>query len=84
MRREDVDPDRNKCCSRGLHVASWEYAATYMGEVLIEVQVNPKDVVAVPLDYNFGKMRTCRYRVVRVISEPNPNSIEIDDFVQES
>lgn len=67
MKREDVDPDRNQTCSKGLHVAAYDYAANnYSGTHLLEVKVNPSDVVAVPTDYNNQKMRVCRYEVVAV------------------
>lgn len=67
MKRSEVDPDPEVTCSRGLHAASWEYAQHYPGEVLIEVLVNPKNVVAVPRDYNSQKMRVCEYKVIRVL-----------------
>lgn len=79
MPRERVNPDRTQTCSHGLHVASWEYAAKYSGEVILEIQINPKDVVSVPIDYNNAKMRVCRYKVVRVIKQPNEKILEIDD-----
>lgn len=65
--RENVNPDRQQTCSYGLHVAAYEYANTHYhgGQgVLLEVEVNPKDVVAVPPDYREQKMRVCRYRVL--------------------
>jgi hypothetical protein len=69
-----VAMDRNKCdsnpkqtCSHGLHVAEFSYAKECgSGQVIIEVKVNPKDVVAVPDDYNQRKMRVCRYEVIRM------------------
>ena len=63
MPRKDVVEDKNQTCSRGLHVAAWEYAKTYPGNVLVEVLVDPTDVVSVPTDYNSQKMRVCRYKV---------------------
>jgi len=67
MNRENVNPDRNTTCSQGLHVASLHYAKeTYGGDVILEVKVNPCDVVAVPCDYNNEKMRVCRYEVVGI------------------
>lgn len=65
MPREDVDADRNSTCSRGLHVAAFEYASNFTGRRLMECKVHPKDVVAVPTDYNDQKMRVCRYQVIR-------------------
>lgn len=67
MDREKVDPNRDQTCSVGLHVAAFNYAAlSYSGSDLLEVKVNPKDVVAVPSDYNNEKMRVCKYEVVGI------------------
>lgn len=65
MDRSKVDDNPNNTCSSGLHVACFDYAKGF-GTQLIEVKVNPKDVVAVPVDYNGTKMRTCRFEVVAV------------------
>lgn len=64
--RSKVDADRNQTCSNGLHVASWEYAKGFSGDTLIMVQVHPKDVVAVPIDYSRQKMRCCAYEVLDI------------------
>lgn len=69
MPRDKVNSDRNITCSNGLHVAALEYAKNYSGNVLIEVKVNPKDVVSVPVDYNSQKMRVCEYTVLNEIIE---------------
>ena len=67
MDRDKVDPNPEQTCSRGLHVAAYRYAKfSYGGDVMLEVKVNPRDVVAIPTDYNNEKMRTCRYEVVAV------------------
>ena len=65
MERGQVDADRERTCSFGLHVAAFSYASNFTGGILLEVEVNPRDVVAVPPDYNQQKMRVCRYRVLR-------------------
>ena len=65
MPRDQVDDNPANTCSSGLHVACFDYAKGF-GEQLIEVKVNPKDVVAVPTDYNGTKMRVCRFEVVAV------------------
>jgi hypothetical protein len=69
MPRDQVDDDPTHTCAPGLHVASWEYAQNYSGTVLIDCKVNPMNVVAVPIDYNFMKMRTCGYEVIAVAKE---------------
>ena len=69
MKRSEVDPNPEVTCSRGLHAAAWEYAQDYSGEVLIELLINPKNVVAVPRDYNAQKMRVCEYKVIRELDQ---------------
>lgn len=68
MPRSLCDSDRGKDCSRGLHVAEYGYASTWSHEskAVLEVLVNPRDVVSVPRDHNNAKVRTCRYRVLGV------------------
>lgn len=63
MDRALVDDNPNNTCSSGLHVACYQYARDF-GEQLVEVKVNPMDVVCVPTDYNGTKMRICAYEVV--------------------
>lgn len=72
MLRSDVDCDPSHTCSRGLHVAALEYARDQYcsgSGVLIAVKVNPKNVCAIPPDYNMTKMRTCGYDVSEVMED---------------
>ena len=66
MPREDVDENPNKTCSSGLHVCGRSYVKSFMsvGRKLVMVAVNPRDVVAIPTDYNDAKMRVCEYEVM--------------------
>jgi hypothetical protein len=61
--RNQVDDDRDKECSFGLHVGSLDYASKW-ADRLILVKVNPADVVSVPKDHSFQKCRVCRYEVI--------------------
>lgn len=84
MDRDLVNPDPTVTCSTGLHVANWDYACNSFGsssDTMIEVEVDPADVVAVPIDYNQGKMRTCKYFVRGIVQNPNPSKylVESDD-----
>lgn len=69
MPRQDVDDNPNNECSYGFHVGGLAYSGpggafhSSSDKVLI-VSVDPSDVVAVPKDYDFLKMRTCKYVVV--------------------
>ena len=68
MPRNQCDSDQNATCSRGLHVAgkSW-LQKNYFGDVGLRVLVNPADVVAVPPQDSYGKMRVCAYYPVNAI-----------------
>lgn len=74
MPREQVDDDPTRTCSRGLHVAAFEYAKNF-GNITVEVKVNPRDVVAVPTDYNGQKMRTCQFEVIQVCEAMNTDVV---------
>jgi hypothetical protein len=75
MNRADVNDDPTQTCSNGLHVSAFNYCCHSYGSVgqpILEVEVDPADVVSVPVDYNGEKMRVCRYKVLGVVEEPNP------------
>lgn len=64
MARNAVDEDKNRTCSAGLHFCSYSYLAHFGGDRIMVLKINPRDVVAIPADYNNAKGRTCRYEVV--------------------
>lgn len=68
--RNMVDEDPNRTCSAGLHIAAKSYLPHYGGGrgVIIQCKIHPRDVVAVPTDYNNAKMRTCRYEVLKDVT----------------
>lgn len=66
--RSDVHHDPSVGCSTGLHVGTHAYASSF-GHTLLEVHVNPRDVVSVPTDCDAQKVRTCRYRVIQEIQD---------------
>ena len=68
MPRNMVEDDPTKACSQGLHIASKEYARDY-GNV-VEVSVDPADIVSVPYNYNNKKCRCCRYEVLTGKEKP--------------
>jgi hypothetical protein len=72
MKRNQVDEDKDRTCSYGLHFCSISYLPHFRdandGKTMI-VKINPKDVVAIPADYNNTKGRTCRYEVVGEYTE---------------
>ena len=69
MKREDVNFDPNAHCSVGLHVGTFQYADTYSGDTMLEVHVDPRDVVSVPDGAGTWKLRTRKYVVADVLTE---------------
>lgn len=68
MPRNKVDDDQNRTCSYGLHFCSIEYIKHFLnrgGNVVI-LKINPKNVVAIPTDYNNTKGRCCEYEVIGI------------------
>lgn len=74
MPRHQVDDDRTRTCSAGLHFASFEYASTWAGEIdgvnrrLMVMKISPADVVSIPADYNNQKGRCSKYFVLSEIT----------------
>jgi hypothetical protein len=69
MPRSSVVHDPSNGCSVGLHVGTYDYASNFTLNVL-EVHVNPRDVVSVPTDSNWAKVRCCRYVVIKEVERP--------------
>lgn len=74
MNRSEVDDNREKTCSNGLHFCSFDYLKNFGSNAednckIVVVKVNPKDVVSIPIDYNFTKARCCKYVVVKDITK---------------
>lgn len=77
--REQVDPDSSRTCSYGLHVAAFDYAKNFASGRMLEVKVNPADVVSVPPDHEQQKIRTCKYVVMRETESDKPHTDETFD-----
>jgi transcriptional regulator with XRE-family HTH domain len=67
MPRERVDGNRRNECSNGLHACAHSYLRSFTGQKVVEVKINPRDVVSVPMDYNCAKMRVAGYEVTRLL-----------------
>lgn len=83
MPRNQVNEDSNQTCSYGLHVANWSYAHTQFAssdpatDVMLEVEVDPADVVSIPVDYNQSKMRVCKYKVLGVVDKEHSSDVQL-------
>lgn len=78
MPRSEVDDNRDRTCSSGLHVCSRGYSR--FSQLLLLVAVNPKDVVSIPSDYQDSKMRVCEYEVITQV----PTNDYINNFEDQS
>jgi len=84
MARYKVDDDRNTACSNGLHCGALQYVTNdYRQEVILQVKVNPADVVSVPLDANTMKVRCTSYEVISVYDGPLPSTVYSNEQDQE-
>ena len=63
MLRDKVVDDPSQACGPGLHVGSYEYAQGFGGNnsIILEMEVDPADVVSVPTDCSSGKCRCASY-----------------------
>lgn len=86
MPRSKVEFDSQIGCSYGLHAGTYEYAKDWAKAALLEVIINPRDVVSVPTDCDAQKIRVCRYKVLGVAEAFDENVVrklpedEFDDY----
>lgn len=80
--RTSVDDDPNAGCSVGLHAGSYEYAVNF-APMLLTVEINPRDVVSVPSDHNFAKLRVCRYKVLDIARHELTEMFFTEDWEEE-
>jgi hypothetical protein len=67
MPRNQISDDPQIECHEGFHVGSLEYARTFNSSSssrIIACEIDPENVVCVPRDSSFGKMRVCKYKVI--------------------
>lgn len=72
MPRNKVDDNKDVGCSKGLHAGTLEYASRYAcdNDKMVLVEIDPADVVSIPTDCEFQKLRTCKYKVVAEYERP--------------
>ena len=78
MPRNEISDDPAHACHAGLHVGAYEYTGSFGPRQLI-VKVDPADVVCVPNDHSFQKMRVCRYEVIGLHGEGHLPNTTIDE-----
>lgn len=70
MERSGVDDNPNNGCSSGFHIGTYEYANNWAGSDgrLMQVEYDPKDIVSVPEEEGHHKLRVCKYKVIRELT----------------
>jgi hypothetical protein len=68
MDRSEVADTPDKACGAGLHVGSYQYAKDFAtgADIVLEILVDPADVVSVPSDSSFQKCRCCSLFVIGI------------------
>lgn len=87
MPRNAVNEDKDRTCSEGLHFCSRSYLphyGNYSGCHTMIVKINPRDVVAIPSDYNNAKGRCCRYEVIGELQHQKEENLEGSVYRSES
>lgn len=69
-----VDPNRNRDCSNGLHVARRDYLGSFSGDVLVLCKLAPEDVIAVP-KYDARKLRAKGYHIIARLSQEDADRV---------
>lgn len=78
MPREECDASPERTCSAGLHIGAPGYLRGFgVGgtRAIVACLVNPADVVAVPYDYEYMKMRTAKYYPYAVCEMTNDGGV---------
>lgn len=66
--RKDVNSNTGVGCAQGLHAGTHAYATQWAGGgKLVAVAINPTNVVSVPDDCTFQKLRVCEYEVLNEV-----------------
>ena len=84
MPRNMVDEDSSRTCSAGLHVCSYDYLAHFSrdnDDRVVICEINPADVVSIPVDYNNTKMRVCKYTVIGEVEDYKESEILNNSFI---
>ncbi len=81
MKRRKVDDNCNNGCGTGLHAGTFEYASEWAGSSgkVVLVKIDPRDVVSIPVDCDFQKLRCSKYTVVDVAREIIETAV-VDDY----
>jgi len=67
MPRHEVVEDPKIACAAGLHAGSWSYSGGH--KTVVVCAIDPADVVSVPDDYGYQKIRCCKIKSLKKVEE---------------
>lgn len=73
MPRSECVDNPSALCHVGLHVSTYDFAKSFADGTVLEVKINPRDVVSVPGTGN--KIRVCRVKVVGRINRQRTEAL---------
>jgi len=84
MPRQACDATPEHTCSTGLHFCSREYLKNFSGDKIVLLEVDPENVVSIPVDYNNTKGRACSYKIVRELEQIEVIKVEHENVYPSS
>lgn len=72
--RNYVEQEVGEACGPGLHAGTYSFAESFSKNfskdgVVVAVKIKPENVVSVPWDSNYQKLRVCEYEVIGVVED---------------
>lgn len=80
--RSEVTFDPSRTCAQGLHVGTYAFASGFVSSLgrVVEVLFSPADVVSVTSDAEGQKIRVCKYKVLREVTEERKDLVDHQDY----
>lgn len=80
--RSQVTFDPSLTCAQGLHIGTYSFARDFIGFLgkVVEVLFSPADVVSVTSDAEGQKIRVCKYKVLREVTEERKDLVDHEDY----
>lgn len=73
--RSYVEQEPGEPCGPGLHAGTYNFAKGFSQGLVLAVKIAPENVVSVPVDCHYQKLRVCQYTVVGVVEEESEDLI---------
>lgn len=78
VQRSYVEADPKIGCGPGLHAGTYSYARAWGNGNVLQVEIDPAHIVAIPDCSGFQKLRSHRYLVVGFINDPITSGVVAD------